>query len=148
MSEGAVAQLGQLAAVGATTLLTAMATDLWSGFRQRAAGLLDRGDRGPDSARRGVPEESWRQLQETASGQWSALAAARPGPWEASLRQAAAGDPDLAMALAPLLADISVLAAAAASVAAGSRQQAAARYGPAVSRAGRERTRQIGIHRR
>jgi hypothetical protein len=148
MSEGAVSQLGQLAAVGVTTLLTAMATDLWSGFRQRATGLLGRGDRRPDSARRGVPEESWRQLQEAAAVQWPALAAARRGRWEASLRQASAGDPDLAMALAPLLADISVLAAAAASVAAGSRQQVAARYGPAVSWADHDGTQQLGFHRR
>jgi hypothetical protein len=139
MSEDALAALTQVAAAGATTLVTAMATDLWTEVRERVAGLLARGDGRRVALQRQLLDESRRQIQAAAAGDRQAASAGERVRWEVALRQALVLDPDLALDLAVLVDEVAERLPAPAEVG-GVQLSVVADGGSVVYQAGRDLT--------
>jgi hypothetical protein len=143
MSEDALAALTQVAAAGATTLVTAMATDLWREVRERVAGLLARGDGRREALQRQLLEESRRQIQAAAAGDRQAASVGERVRWEAALRQALVLNPDLALDLAVLVDEVAERLPAPAAEVGGVQLSAVADGGSVVYQAGRDLTQNL-----
>jgi hypothetical protein len=98
MPENALAALTQVAAVGAMTLVTAMATDVWREVRERVTDF-SRGGRRRKALHRQILEDSWQCIRSVPPEQWPATRAAEQGRWEAALRLAFVLDHKLDLAV-------------------------------------------------
>jgi hypothetical protein len=143
MSEDALAALTQVAAAGATTLVTAMAADLWTEVRERVAGLLARGDGRRVALQRQLLDESRRQIQAAAAGDRQAASAGERVRWEVALRQALVLDQDLALDLAVLIDEVAERLPAPAWEVGGVQLSAVADGGSVVCPAGRDLTQRL-----
>jgi hypothetical protein len=143
MSEDALAALTQVAAAGATTLVTAMATDLWREVRERLAGLLARGDERREALQRQLLDESRRQIHAAAAGDRQAASLGERVRWEAALRQALVLGPDLALDLAVLVDDVAARLPAPAAEVGRVQLTAVVGGGSVVYQAGRDLTQHL-----
>ena len=138
MAEDLLAEVTQVAVAGGATLVTAMATDLWTEIRKRLPLMLSRGDRRVEALQRQLLDESHQAVAEAGESGRRMAAERERHRWETSLRQALVCHPDLALELALLLQDLCDRLPTADQRRHEASFHAVAQFGSVVNQAGRD----------
>jgi hypothetical protein len=130
--------VGELAQAGATTIVAAMATEVWSQVRSRIVHLLSRGSPERSQAELEQLEESWRAVEAAPGDEHDFLAAELRGEWRGSLRRMLAESPELIDEFEALVVEIQQQLASSTTTVSRVTQEAKASDHSTVNQAGRD----------